>query len=106
MLMRLRIAATNMTYRPGFYRLRLDVIRDWFLQIWFCHHNARVIADFEKRMSMVIYDATGGAMSKPYYTLEAMQGEINAFIERERDEAYAEGRKDALEEHGVAEPEK
>lgn len=43
--------------RPLFYALRLDEIRDWFLRVWYCHHNARVIADFEHRMSCVLTTA-------------------------------------------------
>lgn len=80
--------------------LRLDQMRDWFLRIYHCHHNARVIADFEHRMTIVLCECTRG-MSKPYYTVDAMLSEIRAKQSEDYDEAYAEGRKDALEEMGV-----
>ena len=83
------------------YTLRLDDISRWFKQIYYCHHNARVIQDFEGRMSDVIWEATGGMMSKPYYTLEAMRSQITSAREDTYNEGYEDGRSDALEEFGV-----
>jgi NTP pyrophosphatase (non-canonical NTP hydrolase) len=64
---------------------------NWLAQIWFCHHNARVLADMEVRMARVIHHATG-TMSKPYYTLESMLAEIDDRSNTLYDEAYKEGR--------------
>jgi hypothetical protein len=79
--------------RTLFYTLRLDEIRDWFLRIWFCHHNARVIADFEHRMACVLTTCTSG-MSKPYYTFEAMRCEIEQYLQDRYDEGYEDGQQD------------
>lgn len=84
---------------------QVDRVRDYFLRFIYAQHNARVIIDFENRMSAVIYEASGGMMSKSYYTEEAMLAQIREHADRERDEWYAEGRKDAFEEMGVADPE-
>lgn len=64
---------------PGLYWMWADV-RDWFLRIWFCHHNARVLADMEHRFSCVLTHCTRG-MSKPYYTVEAMRAAIDEYIQ-------------------------
>lgn len=80
-----------------FLALRIDVVRDWFLRVYYCHHNARVLADMEWRLGCVLNMTTRG-MSKPYYTLEAMRSEIEQFLLDEYNEAYAEGRKDMREE--------
>ena len=73
-------------------------VRDWFLRIWFCHHNARVIADFEYRMSCVLDHCTRG-MSKPYYTVEAMRAAIDEHIQDLCNDAvneYIQEHEDAL----------
>lgn len=75
------------------YWSRWYAIRDWFLQIWFCHRNARVIIDFERRMAAVLTTCTRG-MSKPYYTAEAMVAEINDFINESAEEAIDDWCKD------------
>lgn len=77
--------------------LRLDGVRDWFLRIYFCHHNARVIEDFEHRMSLVLCECTQG-MSKPYYTAEAMIGEIQSYLSDKYDEGYEDGCEDMRQE--------
>ncbi len=69
----------------------------WLARFWFAQHNARVIEDFERRMSLVIENATDGRMSKPYYTIAAMQVEIDA----SRSAAYDDGYNDALDEHDI-----
>lgn len=71
-----------------------EPVRDYFLRIFYCHHNARVIADFEDRMTSVIYTATNGKMSKPYYPKEVMIYEIEQALSDQYDEGY----KDATEE--------
>lgn len=81
-----------------------DRVKNFFLRYVYAHHNARVIIDFENRMSSVIYAATGGMMSKSYYTEEVMLDQIREFQNREMDEWYAEGRKDAFEEMGEDDP--
>lgn len=78
--------------------LRLDVIKEWFERVYYCHHNARVIADFEHRMACVLCECTSG-MSKPYYTKEAMIAEIQSFMSDKYNEAYADGVADTREEH-------
>lgn len=79
-------------------------IRDWCLRWVYAQHNARVIVDFERRMASVIYAATGGMMSKAYYTADVMLEVIEQSRRIEWDEGYAEGRKDLSEELGVDDP--
>jgi hypothetical protein len=81
----------------------LPEIRDWFLRWIYAQHNARVIADFEDRMSAVLCEASGHLLSKPYYDRNTMLRVIADNHSRLYDEGYAEGRKDALEEHGLEE---
>ena len=69
--------------------------RDYLTALIHCQHNARVIADFEERMSLVIYDATRGQMSKPYYTTDAMLPMISDAFQAEWEEGYTQGKKDA-----------
>lgn len=78
--------------------------RDYFLRWIFAQHNARVLADFEERMVSVIYEATGGLMSKPYYTTEAMLQCIRENASKQYDYAYADGREDLAAELGVEDP--
>lgn len=76
---------------------RLDEAVQWCERVIYCHHNARVLADMEWRLGCVLCDVTRG-MSKPYYTLEAMRDEISSKAIDDYNEAYADGRKDALQE--------
>lgn len=87
-------------FRLWLWVTRLDV-RDWFLRWIYAQHNARVIIDFENRMSAVICEATGQMMSKSYYTEEAMLGMIAEYHSKLYDEGYADGRKDTAEEFGI-----
>jgi hypothetical protein len=80
----------------------LPDVRDWFLRWIYAQHNARVIIDFENRMSAVVSEASGHLMSKSYYTLEAMLPIIAEHHERLYNDGYAEGRKDLAEEYGIA----
>jgi hypothetical protein len=70
----------------------------------YAQHNARVLIDFENRMSAVICEATGHVMSKSYYTVEAMLSQIAEHHSRLYDDAYAEGRRDTAEEFGIELP--
>jgi hypothetical protein len=79
-------------------------IRDWFLRWVYAQHNARIIIDFEDRMVSVIYAASGGMMSKPYYSTEAMLQCIREAESRAYDYAYADGRDDLAAELGVTDP--
>jgi len=79
-------------------------VRDFFLRYVYAHHNARVIAEFENRMVSVIYRASGGMMSKPYYTTEAMLQCITEAESRAYDMAYSDGREDLAAELGVEDP--
>ena len=103
---RLRLWWWNEVKNPilysSFWLMRIDPIIAWIERVIYCHHNARVIADFERRMSVVLCNCTR-AMSKPYYAADAMCSEINSYINERCDEAYDEGRKDALEEYGIFE---
>ena len=69
----------------------------WWMRIWHCHHNARVIEQFESRMSGVLYTATGGKLSKAYYDERLMCSEIEQYLS----DTYEEGYQDALKEHDV-----
>jgi hypothetical protein len=73
-----------------YYVTQLDEVVAWFERVYYCHHNARVIADFEHRMSVVLMEATGGRMSKPYYDIETMRPQIQDAFGRERDDGYNE----------------
>ena len=76
-----------------FLVLRLDEVRDWFLRIYFCHHNARVLSDMEYRLGCVLCHM-GTHMSKPYYDLESMYGEIDRVLGEKYDEGYEDAKKD------------
>ena len=96
-----------MTRRERF-RLWVSVtgwdVRDWCLRWVYAQHNARVLIDFENRMVAILEPATGGMMSKPYYTADVMVAEIALAQSRAFDLAYAEGRRDLAEELGVEDP--
>ena len=70
----------------------LNAIRQWFVQLWFAHHNAKVLADMEWRFTLFLEDATGGRMSKPYYDIEVMR----AGLREATDAIYKDGWDDAL----------
>jgi len=72
-----------------------EPLKDFFLRIWYCHHNAKVIADFEDRMTSVIYHATNGMMSKPYYDKQAMISMIDEAFNKHFEEGYKEGQENA-----------
>lgn len=74
--------------------LRLREVRDWFEQIIYCHHNARVLAETEWRLSSVLCEATGGKMSKPGYDEQTMLIHIRDYMQ----EQYEQGYNDAKEE--------
>lgn len=77
----------------AWFTLRLDAARDWLLQIWYCHHNARVLADMEYRLGCVLSMTTRG-MSKAYYSWDAMRAEIAAYQSDIYDEAIEDHKKD------------
>lgn len=92
----------------AYFNLWLSVtwsdVRDWCLRWVYAQHNARVIIDFENRMSRVVDAATNGLMSKPYYDADVMEVEIRAAQSAVYDMAYAEGRADLAAELGVEDP--
>ena len=98
--MRLRLWWLNQLNRQWVYNLRYHPATQWIERVIYCHHNARVIADFEDRMCFVLWSCTKG-MSKPYYDKHAMVAEINAWCEDACDDAV----KEALEAHGITETE-
>lgn len=79
-------------------------VRDWCLRWVYAQTNARVIIDFEERMTGVIHAATGGLMSKPYYELRTMLPLIEEAREQAWADGYADGRRDLCEEAGIADP--
>ena len=97
------ILARRVRLWAGWDRL-CDVAERTVGPLWFAYHNAKVIVDFERRMSSVIHEATGGLMSKPYYTLDAMLPVIAQYVSRSWDEGYDEGRRDTLQELGEPDP--
>lgn len=74
-------------------------IKEYFQQIWYCHHNARVLADFEYRMACVLDQATGSRISKPYYSVDVMVDQILLYQCQLSEESYKEGYEDAKEEY-------
>ena len=70
-----------------------DSIKDWFQRVWYCHHNARVLADMEYRFGCVLNQVTDG-MSKAYYTQEAMDAEI----QQHQNKLYSDGYDDGVAE--------
>lgn len=50
----------------------------WFERLWFAQHNAHVLADMEWRMILLVENATGGRMSKAYYSSDQMNVEVTA----------------------------
>lgn len=73
---------------------KFEDIKDWFLRWIYAQHNARVIIDFESRMSAVICAATGGMMSKPYYREETMLQVIEEYHSKLYDDGYKDGHSD------------
>lgn len=68
--------------------------RDWVLRFVHAQHNARVIIDFERRMTSVIHEATGYLMSKPYYELDTMLDLIREHHSKLFDDGYEEAKLD------------
>lgn len=73
--------------------LRLDEAKEWILRVVYCHHNASVLSDMEYRLGCVLCHM-GTHMSKSYYTLEAMYGEIDRVLNEKYDEGYEDAKKD------------
>ena len=69
-------------------------IKMWFERLWFAQHNARVLADMEWRIILLVENATGGRMSKAYYSSDQMNVEVtanhNAIYQGGWDDAVAE----------------
>lgn len=70
----------------------MEKIKLWFECLWFAQHNARLLADMEWRMCLLVENATGGRMSKAYYSTEQM----NAEVAEHQNELYNEGYKDGV----------
>lgn len=66
----------------------------WAQRLWFAQHNARVLADMEWRLILLVENATGGRMSKAYYSTEQMNAEIAA----NHNAIYQDGFDDGLAE--------
>lgn len=74
---------------------------EWCQRVYYCHHNARVLADMEHRLSCVLCECTD-RMSKPYYTVEAMRSEIQDFLTKNYQEGYDEGFSDGKNDRSAA----
>ena len=74
---------------------------EWFLQIFYCHHNARVLADMEARFGYVL-SRTTQHMSKPYYTIEAIDQAIDAYHLAGYKAAYEDAFRDIEEANAPA----
>jgi hypothetical protein len=96
-----RYRLTWREYLYGTIGWRIEQAKLWCLRWVYAQHNARVIEDFESRMVAVAYEGSGGMMSKPYYTKEAMIGAFQDYQNRQYDEAYQEGRRDLADELDV-----
>jgi hypothetical protein len=66
----------------------------WLERIWFAQHNARVLADMEWRMILLVENATAGRMSKAYYSSDQMNVEIAAA----QNETYMSGYNDGFQD--------
>jgi hypothetical protein len=75
------------------FGLRFTGWYQWCERVIYCHHNARVLADLEYRMSVLLCEATD-VLSKPHYNIDVMTG---AIAEKNR-RVYREGYDDAKEE--------
>ena len=62
-------------------------------------HNAAVLADMEWRMSLLLDDATGGRLSKPYYSIQDMRAAMAEYHAEMFKDAYDEGFLDATEQY-------
>lgn len=75
----------------------------YVVALFSCQHNARVLADFEDRMSSVLCHATDNLLSKPYYDKDVMISEISEVMQKRYEEGYDDcvkelaSMKDALE---------
>lgn len=66
---------------------RLNRAVDWIARVYYAHHNARVLCNMEHRMSILLSEATGGMLSKPYYEEDVLVAQIADYHERLCDEA-------------------
>ena len=83
-----RLESTNLYWR-------LVTIGEWFQQIWYAHHNAKVLCDMEYRMACLLTTTTRG-MSNAYYSIEDMTSAAHELQMEMRDESYQEGWDDAV----------
>lgn len=81
------------------------VIRDikadakaWCERVIYCHHNARVLADTEWRLSVLLDHASGGQISKAGYDTQTMITYVDDHIQTLTEEAIAEARENMREE--------
>lgn len=79
--------------------MRWTPIKEWFERVIYCHHNARVLADMEYRMSCLLEAATGGKMSKAYYDKDT----VAVYVHDHHQYLYQEGWDDAVKTYGIDE---
>lgn len=74
-------------------------VKEWCERVIYCHHNARVLADMEYRMSCLLDTASGGQMSKAYYDWPTMR----IYVQDHHTSLYQNGWDDACKAHGIVE---
>lgn len=70
-------------------------VRGWCERVIYCQHNARVLAEMEWRLSVILERATGGKLSKAYYDVPTMTAWIDNYVEECCDDA----RREAVEDY-------
>lgn len=83
--------------------VKIEPVTNYFLRIWFCQHNARVLIDMESRLSAVLCQATGSRISKAYYSKETMLELVGEHQDRLYNAGHADGWKECCETYGIEE---
>ena len=77
--------------------LRRQPWAQWCARWFYAQHNARVLVEMEGRFSRVLDYASGGMISKPYYSDEVNEQMIREHLWSQ----YKEGYNDAEEDHDL-----
>lgn len=75
----------------------LPEVKYWCLRWVYAQRTYRELIELEDNMVSVIYEATGGMMSKPNYTKDAMLQMIRQHHADLYDDGYKDGHKDGYE---------
>lgn len=79
------------------YRTVKADVRSWFERVIYCHHNADVLVDTERRLSVLLEHVTGGRLSKAGYDTETMIIHADEHAELECLEAICEVREEYVD---------